>query len=300
MSKKGVILAIDAGGTSLKYALVGFDRIFLSENQAEKIPSFGTRDELLAAFFTIFKKSSELAEGQNSYVVAIGLAVPGPFNISEGISLMRHKWPALYGINLISVFQGSGIFSDNIPVAFISDTHAFMLGEYMRGHARQFRKVTGVILGTGLGFGCMDDGVPLLNETGGPRYIIFSRPWKDGILEDYVTGPGITVLYRNKTGENLTPAEIAVLARDGTSAAAAIYSDIGTLLAINIKEILMEFKTECLVFGGKVSRDFELFRPSLEYGLGHIPNLRLIYSSANSETSALLGAAALMMNGRIY
>ena len=298
MLKRSVILSVDAGGTSLKYALLGSDGSFLSENLAEEIPSFGTKEELLNTFCTVFTKAMRLAEEKSGSLEAVGIAVPGPFDLAKGKSMMRHKWPALYDVDLFQAFVNFKILPERIPIAFISDTHAFILGECMQGQAMHYRKISGIILGTGLGFGCVEDGVPLLNEIGGPRYVIFSRPWKDGILENYVTGPGIAALYREATGESLSAKEIAALARQGITEALSIYNNAGTYLAQNIREILIEFGTECLVFGGKVSRDYDLFGKSFEQSLGNLPGLRSIYSSTESERSALLGAAQPLIDRR--
>ena len=298
MPKRSVILSVDAGGTSLKYALLGFNGSFISESLAEEVPSFGTKEELLNAFYSVFSKAIKLAEKDNSSLGAIGIAVPGPFNLAKGKSMMRHKWPALYDVDLFQAFRSFGILPEKIPIAFISDTHAFILGECIQEKARQYRRISGIILGTGLGFGCVADSVPLLNEIGGPRYIIYSKPWKESILENYVTGPGIAAQYQKKTGQSLSAKDIGALARQGISEAVFIYNNAGTFLAENIREILMEFGTECLVFGGKVSRDYDLFRSSFEQTLGNIPELKLIYASEKPETSAMLGAATLMKNRR--
>ena len=55
-----VILAVDAGGTSIKYSLLSKDtKTFLTGQKFYDMPSFGTKEELLLTFANVFADAKE-------------------------------------------------------------------------------------------------------------------------------------------------------------------------------------------------------------------------------------------------
>lgn len=86
------ILAIDAGGTSIKYTLLRFSDLAVQmEPRFFAVPVPGTRDELLSVFEAVFRDADLCAREQGSEIICLALSVPGPFDCTAGISLMKHK-----------------------------------------------------------------------------------------------------------------------------------------------------------------------------------------------------------------
>ena len=77
-----------------------------------------------------------------------------------------------------------------MPVLFMHDVNAAMLGEMRCGNARGFANAALIALGTGLGFACCLDGKVQYAPTGSPRITVYKKPFRDGILEDYVAKRG--------------------------------------------------------------------------------------------------------------
>ena len=101
-----VILAVDAGGTSFKYALLNDeDYSIIGKEQFYPISSFGTKEELLGSFFRLFKDAQKQCDELSLTLSRVALSVPGPFDCARGVSLMKHKWLALKDVPLIDVFS---------------------------------------------------------------------------------------------------------------------------------------------------------------------------------------------------
>ena len=138
------------------------------------------------------------------------LAFPGPFDYATGISLMRHKLPYLYGVDLRTALAAR--FGWNpARVTFVHDASAFLLGEISAGAAEGFKRAVGLTLGTGMGSAFAVDGC-LVNEGKGvpPGGEIWNLPFDGATIEDAVSSRAIRLAYSRRTGCEL---EVALLAR---------------------------------------------------------------------------------------
>ncbi len=262
------ILAVDAGGTSLKAGLI------LQNNSSKQLKTLsffsvpvnseGGREEILGAYKTVGKKAARLAADADTSVDRIAVCIPGPFDYSKGCSLMRHKYQAVYQVPLGPCLQeGTG---SGCPVAFLHDSSAFLLGA-VRDVPEKKDRICGVTIGTGLGFACIIDGNIQETPGGGPAVSIYNRPYLDGTAEDYVSKRGILKRYQDLAGDggNCLPsvAQIASMARDKDSAAAKTFEDTGFHLGQILLPVLREHRFDTVVLGGAVSKSADLFLPAL-------------------------------------
>ena len=86
-----VILALDAGGTSIKAGILRGEEII-----AER--SFAFLSEEREQMLSVFRQA--LAWGRDYGPVCLGVACPGPFDFAKGVSHMRHKWRGLMDVPL--------------------------------------------------------------------------------------------------------------------------------------------------------------------------------------------------------
>lgn len=282
------ILAVDAGGTSIKYSLVSQrDLRQLTEEYFLDMPSMGTREELLASFAAVFDSAAQQSEKIGCTISSAAFSVPGPFDCKNGVSLMPHKWAAIKGVNLPEAFEIMGI--PRIPYYFLHDVHAFLAGEKFFGTAANYANTLGIIIGTGLGVGVWENDDLGVDENGNPLYSIFKRPYRDGILEDYVSGRAIREAYRRKTGLSLDAKTVEIAARNGDNTARDVYRGMGSILGENIRDIVERHHIECIVVGGRVSLAFDLFSDALCEAAG---NGVTTCASQLLESAAMRGVAA--------
>jgi len=147
-----------------------------------------------------------------------------------------------------------------------------LLGEMASGAGKGYDRVALVTLGTGLGFAMSIDGKLNNNEMGSPAVPLWNRPYGKGILEDYVSKRG----FLRGFPEGLTVKDLAMKANKGDSAALFRFADAGAVLAQSIAPILEEYRIECLLFGGQISRSFNLFSPAVRTGLANVSTLKQI------------------------
>lgn len=285
------ILSIDAGGQSLKYALVSYDSLeIITVDRFFPVSSFGTKEELLDSFRVLFIDAIEQSRTLDREIVLVSFSVPGPFDCKNGVSQMDHKWPELKGVALRNEFRSFGIFDEQVRFIFVHDVHAFLIGETVKGPAKGSSNVVAVIIGTGLGFGVSCSGELLFNENGGVRYSIFKDPYRDGILEEYIAARGITREYEKLTNRVLSAKEIADLAREGDLQAQTVYRQMGSILGTHIAPILKRHSIDAVVIGGRISCAYDLFGDCFKAGADD-PAL-LVYPSFMLEDAAIYGAAA--------
>ena len=284
-----VILAVDAGGTSIKYRLLSEgDYAFLTEQKFYDMPSMGTKSEILSVFENMFADAVRQCEEMGGEIVRAAFSVPGPFDCTAGVSRMEHKWKSLKGIPLREAFRKIGILPETTEYTFLLDVYAFLAGEKYFGHAKNYGNSLAVIIGTGLGLGLWENGSLRFSEEGWAFYSIFRRPYQVGIQEDYVSGRGLSTAYAHVSGPSLEAREMADKAREGDRAAREVYRQMGSILGENIADIIMRHKIQCIVIGGRVSLAFDLFGQALYDTVGG--RVR-IYASEMLESAAMLGAA---------
>ena len=149
-------------------------------------------------------------------------------------------------------------------IRFENDAWTFLRGEAWRGAAQGHNRVVGLTLGTGLGSAFMVHDEIVIEGPGVPPHAwIGALPYANGIVEDKISRHGIIARYQELAGnaysENEDIKEIALRGlghRDTNSL--QVFNELGSTLAQVLNPILLDFKAECLVLGGQISKSFSL------------------------------------------
>ena len=292
------ILAVDVGGTSLKLALVNINLEYV-EGSFKRVPvnSSGTRDEILKAIVGGLNSASKEAAEMGIEVIAIGMAFPGPFDYKRGISLMKHKFRSIYGINLKELIAKELSLADYFPLVFWPDSWAFLVGEACKGAARGYSRVIGITVGSGLGSAFMVENRVITRGPGVPPHgWLWNLPYRDGILEDWVSRRGIIRMYREATGLELDVKEIADRAYRGEKHARAVFERLGRILGSVLRPIARDFNAECVVLGGRISRAFDLFEGPLYEELRTIKSLKKVARAQHIDLAPMYGVAKMTLD----
>ncbi len=285
------IIAIDAGGTFFKSAIIS-ENAEVVQGSFLTVPSNNDASPEIVkdAYRRTITTQLRTAEKVGIKISAVAVDTPGPFDYEGGISLMKHKFKAIYGIPLrpwITEFAG------DVPVTFIHDSAAFLTGEMWKSPYSEYKNAAGAMIGTGLGFATMKDGVVLRKPDGDPLYDIWCEPYdigdgKEHIAEDFVSGKGIAARYA-PGGRNAK--EIELLATTGDEDALKAYRDTGTILGRAAAPYLKKIGAEIFILGGQISRALPLFEAELREALSEVHTLKKIVRSTKLEYSHMLGAA---------
>ena len=290
--KSNRIVLLDVGGTFIKAALgVAGKGALEGTFMSTPISSAGTAEEITDAFCEAVSRQIRRAEQEGYAVEAVCAAIPGPFDYEKGIFLMKHKFAAVYGLSFREIL--GDVIAPDIRLAFVHDVNGALLGALTADPSLRDGNVAMVTLGTGLGFTYAVNGQVQKSETGSPAKGLWDAPYMGGILEDYVSRRGILRLYAEhggKLAEGEDVKEISLRARSGEEEALEAFRAVGWHLAAGASQLIADLNIRQIIFGGQISRSFDLIEKSLCQGL---PENVKVGVSSDIEGLVLVGAATL-------
>lgn len=183
------------------------------------------------------------------------------------------------------------------PVVLNNDANCFGLAEARFGAGAGAGVCCALTLGTGLGAAVVLEG-RLYNGPRGAAAEIWCSPHGGEIVEEAVSGRGVSRNYARLTGEQRKPEAIAEMARDGHKEAREAWQQFGRDLAAPVSYVCNLLDPDVVVLGGSLSKAFDLFQRTLEETAEHFVNdvnwgrVRLV-RAALRERAGVLGAAAL-------
>ncbi|MFZ2912968.1 MAG: ROK family protein [Rectinemataceae bacterium] len=296
--KKEFAIGLDVGGTVLKAGSI--DNLGMIYNRIERrIDSRGAADEILSAISAAIMEQLVWAEARRIEVRGIGIAIGGPFDYENGVSLIKDldKYDSIYGYNVKEHLYSVLPVSRNIPIIFDADSWSFARGEAKYGVGKVYGRGIVFTMGTGVGSAFFAEG-RVVNEGPGVPWLgwISGQPFRDGILNDYLSSLFMTKKYAELTGATVDAAEIAKRAHAGDSAAQSVYLEVGSTLAGFLAEHHMrEFLAECLIFGGQISKSFSFFAPPLMRLKVEMPFLKAIIPASDIDNNSLRGLASILL-----
>lgn len=284
--KDSVVLGIDIGGSHLTAALVDeTTRKFVPDSYLRvRVNSKGTAEEILGIWTKAIEDTFQANPVANK---RIGIAMPGPFDYANGISLIKglDKYEALYKLNVKQILSQRLSISPN-AILMMNDAACFLRGEVYYGAAKGYQDVIGITLGTGTGSAMHHHGVTHDANLG-------PAPFMDSIADEYFSTRWFVKRYREVSGQSV---------KDVKALADLYPSDA------NVKEILKEFvknlvvflegfvnaeKPQVIVMGGNIAQCSSLFLNDLTAQLAARNITIPIVRAELGEEAAILGAASL-------
>jgi len=292
--KPSYALGVDLGGTKISAGIVS--RSGEITGDITKIPTEPEKpaEGIVSNICFAIEKTLKTAGCSLDNLDGIGIGSPGPLDIDNGIILTPRNLPSLHNFALKEAISKRL----NTPVYINNDGNLFVLGESWFGGGRDANIVYGVTLGTGFGSGFVIN-KKIFNGSTGTAAEIWCFPYRDGIIEDYVSGRGITKSYKDKTGKEIEPKEIADNALKGDLAAVKVWIEFGEHLGVALSYAVNVVDPEIIIIGGSISKNFNLFSESLDKTLrkhiNPIPAQRLkVVPAQLGDNAGLIGAACLV------
>ena len=299
IGRKSYII-IDVGGSFLKSAVLNENGFVHASSYftAKSHSGHDSKEKILQTFAESIAHGLHFINENEMEMGGIGIAIPGPFDYRNGISLMTHKFQTLYEMNLKDLLVEATGINPDLPFVFVQDANAVLYGEQWKGNAKDFTNAAVVTIGTGLGFAHSQNGIVQCNELGSTLISIFKTPYGDGILEDYVSKRGVLKMYSTfagkETADNMKVVDIAKLADEGDVNAIATFREVGRILSEAIAGILAEKNIECLLFAGQISRAFHHFEATIKEGLKDVGCLKRIALVKSIDYAAFYGVLNIL------
>jgi glucokinase len=192
-------------------------------------------------------------------VAGIGVGSTGPLDIDSGIILECPQLPTMHFFLLRRTIQDYF----KIPVFINNDANCLLFGESIFGAAANKKSVVGFTLGTGIGCAIVLD-KKILNGSTGTAAEIWKSPYQSGTIEDFISGTGVSKIYKSISGMNKSSLEVCKLADDGDVQALQTWKEFGAHLAVPIAWAINILDPEIVVLGGSITGAYKFFKTSME------------------------------------
>ena len=235
-------------------------------------------------------------------IEGIGISIPGPANYEEGISEITgcNKYEKLYGVDLRTTLYSKVKSWIDHPekISFINDAASFLIGETWSNNINK-DQIVAITLGTGIGSGFMTNGSIITNSNNIPeRGEIFNLPFKNKRAEDWISSKWFLESYKKHFGNSIKNVKEIAYQAAASEEIQNMFDEFGSNLGTFLSPILKDFSAKTLIFGGNVTKSYNLFQESFENCFNG--NLPRIHFAENTENSAILGVVKnLTTNAKI-
>ena len=235
------ILAIDIGGTMIKYSLVSSDGEILSTDKIETEAEKGL-ENILNKIDNIFKRYKE-----NN---PVGIAVSGTGQINGMIGKVIGGNPIIpnwIGTNLVKILEEKY----NLPAVLENDVNCVALGEKWIGAGKDLSNFICLTIGTGIG-----GGIILNNQLfRGENFVAgeFGHTLiKKGEFEQFASTTALIRLVKERTGKILNGKEIFDLEKKEIVEYQEVISEWIENLTDGLSSIIYCFNPANMILGGGV------------------------------------------------
>lgn len=235
------ILAIDIGGTMIKYGLVSSDGEILSTNKIETEAEKGL-ENILNKIDNIFKRYKE-----NN---PVGIAVSGTGQINGMIGKVIGGNPIIpnwIGTNLVKILEKKY----NLPIVLENDVNCVALGEKWIGAGKDLSNFICLTIGTGIGGGIILNNQLFRGENfvaGEFGHILI----KKGEFEQFASTTALIRLVKERTGKTLNGKEIFDLEKKEIVEYQEVISEWIENLTDGLSSIVYCFNPANIILGGGV------------------------------------------------
>ena len=235
------ILAIDIGGTMIKYGLVSSDGEILSTDKIETEAEKGL-ENILNKIDNIFKRYKE-----NN---PVGIAVSGTGQINGMIGKVIGGNPIIpnwIGANLVKILEEKY----NLPAVLENDVNCVALGEKWIGAGKDLINFICLTIGTGIGGGIILNNQLFRGENfvaGEFGHILI----KKGEFEQFASTTALIRLVKERTGKTLNGKEIFDLEKKEIVEYQEVISEWIENLTDGLSSIVYCFNPANMILGGGV------------------------------------------------
>ncbi len=235
------ILAIDIGGTMIKYGLVSSDGKILSTDKIKTEASKGLNN-ILNKIDNIFKRYKE-----NN---PVGIAVSGTGQINGMIGKVIGGNPIIpnwIGTNLVKILEEKY----NLPIVLENDVNCVALGEKWVGAGKDLSNFICLTIGTGIGGGIILNNQLFRGENfvaGEFGHILI----KKGEFEQFASTTALIRLVKERTGNTLNGKEIFDLEKKEIVEYQEVISEWIENLTDGLSSIVYCFNPANIILGGGV------------------------------------------------
>ena len=256
-------IGIDLGGTKIE--IIALDETGATRYRRRVMTPRGSYEGTIDAIVRLVAA----AEASTGARASVGIGMPGAISPATGLvknanSVWLNNHPL--AADLAAALQR--------PVRLANDANCFALSEATDGAGAGAETVFGVIVGTGTGGGVVVKG----HVCNGPNAIAGEwghnpLPWpedderpgppcycgKHGCIETFLSGPGLSRAFADRSGTRATAAEIAAMASQGHPDALIVVQRYEHRMARALSTVVNVLDPDVIVLGGGMSNVDRLY-----------------------------------------
>jgi glucokinase len=293
-----IIIGVDLGGTKIMTGAIDYKGKVLCP--PVKVPTEGndTAESVVKRITGSVEKTLISLNLSIKDVAGIGIGSTGPLDIDAGVILECPQLPNMHFFPLRKTIQDYF----GIPVFINNDANCLIYGESVFGAAACKNNIVGFTLGTGIGCAVVLN-KKILNGSTGTAAEIWPSPYGSGIIEDFISGAGVSRIYKSISGRDKTSFEVYILAQNGNKEALQTWKEFGAHLAVPIAWAVNLIDPEAVILGGSITGAYPFFKNSMEEHLRKwicpVPSERTkIILSELGDNAGFIGAACLVIENR--
>lgn len=320
---KKFIIGIDLGGTNLKIAVLDLkykikDKAVLNtkrfiplkkryRTKGNSLTGFIKKQSLIQAIIDSINRIIENNKLTKVNILGIGLGLPGPIDIKQGIVHFFPNIPGWKEVKLKRILERRL----RLPVFLDNDANLMCLAEHRLGAAKGARNAVCLTLGTGVGGGIIIEsklyrGLSFASGEIGHMPVNESGPRCNcgGIacLEAYIGNNRIKEEAKKLFKRDVSLEELSKLARGGNRQAQAFWFKVAQHLGIVLVGIVNLLNPDCIVIGGGVANAGKILfdkvkeiilRRAMDVQARHVK----VFKARLGNDAGLIGAAILVKEG---
>lgn len=280
-TKQEYILSCDIGGTHITSAIVYQSTWQIIEETTTR-SALNSSSNAKSIFQAWANNIQQCIDSFDKNITKIGIAMPGPFDYENGISLMngQSKYDALYQLNTTIGLQ-EALANQHFHIKYINDAAAFLQGEVYASKRENEDCILGITLGTGLGSAVKFKGDKAFDAN------LWDSKYKESIFEEHLVTRWFTKRFQELTGiQEKGLKEIIQNHKDKQE-----FEQLMNEYKIHLKDFMAFFtaKYTCsdFILGGSIAKAWHLMNDTQTF------NNYNIKIAQYAEKAALIGAASI-------
>lgn len=281
-----IVAGIDIGGSHITAALIDLQAHSIVPGTLIRrhVNSKGSKEQVIDEWASAITSCKACHAGASK---KIGIAMPGPFDYEQGISLIKDldKYEALYNLNVKELLSNE-LRIETADVFMMNDASCFLKGEIFGGAARNCNNVAGITLGTGLGSATYKDDIVYDGD-------LYYTSYKDSTAEEYLSTRWFIRRYKELSGTTVNNVKDIGQLVSSDKRASAVFAEFGNNLGEVLSVYIKKHQAEKVVIGGNIINAWDLFIKEAKQVLLHNSLQVSLVKASLGEKAAIIGAASL-------
>lgn len=283
---RAVVIALDVGGSAIKSGLVSLEGRLLDGPLTAALDSHSDTTTILNHFTGAIRRW--LPPPANTALQGIAIAMPGPFDYEKGISLIRGvaKYDSLYSLDVGRALR-ERLGWPGLPIRFRNDAEAAILGEVLYGAGRDYGRIIGITLGTGIGSAFIVAGSPVEEGPGVPPHgWLYGECFEEQTADELFSDRGLRRRLLDDSGRLVEIGDYVTAARAGEEGLRDTFLAFGRDLGRFLRPYAADFNADLILALGGIAQAYDLFGPAIE---AEVPVV--VKKGELGAAAALLGVA---------